>query len=174
MGNRWERLAVEAQLRGILDFRASHRYDNRWLLKEQLLLVALENELAVEMNGRVLNWHCNAAQVTEHGDDKLFEFHMLKAEEVFNDIGKHYLPWYSQWGNTEGARLVELYRQFKEEEKRPGFKQWRDGVKKVMQDEIAAIEQEDKQLEEARARRVLFDKAQALRQSRRRSNAGLR
>ena len=80
MESRWERLAVEAQLRGILDFRCSHRYDSRWLIKEQLLLTALEHELATEMNGRVLNWHCNAAQITEFGDDKLFEFHMLKAE----------------------------------------------------------------------------------------------
>jgi hypothetical protein len=174
LGNRWERLAVEAQLRGILDFRASHRYDERWLLKESLLLAALENELATEMNGRVLNWHCNAAQITEYGDDKLFEFHMLKAEETFNDIGKHYLPWYSQWSNTEGARLVELYQRFKGEEKLPWFREWHDKLKKNMQDDVAAIEQETRQLEEARARRVLFDKAQVSRQSRRRVNGGLR
>lgn len=174
MDNRWERLAVEAQLRGHLDFRASHRYDDRWLLKEHIVLTALERELAVEMNGRVLNWHCNAAQITEYGDDKLFEFHMLKAEETFNDIGKHYLPWYSQWGITEGTRLVELYKNFKAEEKLPWFKSWRDGLKKVMQDDVAAIEQEAKQLEDARARRALFDRGLAERKARRQTDGRLR
>lgn len=172
MESRWERLAVEAQLRGILDFRGSHRYDGRWLTKERLLLAALERELATEMNGRVLNWHCNAAQVTAFGDDELFEFHMLKAEETFNDIGKHYLPWYSQWGETEGTRLAELYRNFKAEEKLPWFNEWHNTLQKSMQDDVDEVEQEVRQMEEARARRKQYDIEQAERQSRRTARGG--
>ena len=142
------------------------------MIKEQLLLTALEHELATEMNGRVLNWHCNAAQITEFGDDKLFEFHMLKAEETFNDIGKHYLPWYSQWGETEGTRLAELYKNFKAEEKLPWFNAWHGKLQKSMQDDVAEVEQEAKQLEEARARRREYDIAQAERQSRRVTRGG--
>lgn len=126
------------------------------------------------MNRLVLQWHCNAAQISDFGDNKLFEHHMLKAEEVFNDIGKHLLPWYSQWQNTEGNRLAELYKKFREEEKQPGFQVWRQKVKEGMKaDENAATEVQT-QRREALQKRQTFLKAQAQRQARRRGRARLR
>ena len=143
-------------------------------MKEDLVLGALERELAVDMNRLVLQWHCNAAQLTDFGDDKVFEFHMLKAEETFNEIGKHYLPWYSQWGNTEGSRLAALWKNFKEEEKRPEFSDWHEQVKQGMLAEVTAREAEVRQLQEARLRKELWEQEQLMRQARRRARARLR
>jgi len=144
------------------------------LLKEQVVLAALERELAADMNSLVLQWHCNAAQITDFGDDKLFEFHMLKAEELFNDIGKHYLPWYPQWSNTEAVRLVRLYKAFLEEEKLPGFQEWRSEVKKALDSKAAEREAEARQFEVMQERRVKLEQELRLRQSRRHARAGLR
>lgn len=130
--------------------------------------------MAVEMNKLVLGWHCNAAQMTEFGDGKLFEFHMLKAEEVFNDIGKHYLPWYPHWKNTEANRLLNLWKGFKEEEKDPGFVEWREQIMEQMDEEAAEIEREAQQLKEAQVRRDLHMQEQLARQARRLARARLR
>jgi len=138
-----------------------------------MVLGALERELAAEMNKLVLQWHCNAAQL-DFGDDTRFEFHMLKAEDTFNEIGKHYLPWYSQWSNTEAQRLAQMYRAFLEEEKEPGFEKWHKDVQDKMMAEVREAQQVVKQLEEVRVRRALHDKEQAERQARRHTRARLR
>jgi hypothetical protein len=161
-------------LRKNLDFARSHRYDRQWLLKESLVLEGLERELAARMNTLVLHWHYSAAQLTDWGDDKLFEYHMLKAEETFNEVGKHYLPWYSQWAESEGTRLLELWNRFKEEEKHPNFQKWRAKTKQEMSQEAKEAEQEAADLELAHARRRQFMRQQAERQARRRTRARLR
>ncbi len=158
MANRWNRLALEAYLRKAIDFRQFHRYDDLWRLKEELVFKALESDLAAELNKLVLQWHCSAAQLTEW-DEKAeqFEFHKGKAEETYSDIGKHYMPWLERWGQTEGYKLLKLYKAFKEEEKKPEFKRWHDSIQQdmrsIQREMQMSAEQADMALAKKEARR---------------------
>ena len=174
MEDRWNRLSVEAHLRGQLSFERSHRYDPHWLLKEHVVLGALEREMAVEMNKLVLQWHCHAAQISDWDEGKLFEYHKAKAEESFNDVGKHYLPWYAQWGENEATRLIDLWKRFKAEEKAPGFSDWRDRKKEDMNALVRAAEEEATALDAAYEKRGQREHEQSARQARRRARARLR
>ena len=98
----------------------------RWLLKENLVLNALEDELAAEVNKLAHAWHCAAAQLTEWDDkEERFEFHRREASKVFKAIGRALLPWYKRWGAADELDLAQAYRKFREEEKNPAYQRWR-------------------------------------------------
>ena len=108
MEDRWSKLAVQAQIDGSLDFANSHRCDTRWLLKERVILDAIEDRIRVDITKLAHEWHCSvASKATLDGNDDDFEFHKKEATETFNLIGKLCLSWYKGW-EGERDKLVEI------------------------------------------------------------------
>ena len=161
MADRWNRLALEAYLRQAIDFRHFHRYDDLWRLKEDIVFQALESDLAAGLNKLVLQWHCNAAQLTEW-DDKAeqFEFHKGKAEATYNDLGKHYMPWLPRWNQTEGQKLLQLYKAFRAEEQKPEFQPWHDAIQARMRVIARDMRLSTEQSDLARKKREVRDREQ--------------
>jgi hypothetical protein len=121
LAGRWEKLAVEAHIRGCLDFREPHRFDWRWDMKERLVMEGLEDSIAVEVNKLAHAWHCAAAQVTGWDEkETLFNDHSKQVRRAYNLIGKSLLPWYKQW-SIEEKSLAQMWRDLKEEEKDPEY-----------------------------------------------------
>ena len=133
MASRWVHLAIKAHTTGALDFREASASDS-WRLKEALVLKEIEDELFLKSNELAYVWHCNAASANawdEEGED--FEFHRKEANKTFRAMGMLMLPWYKHWEKTEKS-VAQLWKEFKEEEKVPGFKEWRTAKKKWMLD----------------------------------------
>jgi hypothetical protein len=108
-----------------LDYRNAPVHDVRFLLKEEWVLSAIEDERASQLNALAHQWHCSAAQLTAWDEQgKQFEFHRKEASKTFKAIGKLTLPWYKQWTKPDERSLAELWKRFKEAEKNPEYAKW--------------------------------------------------
>jgi hypothetical protein len=150
LASRWERLAVEAHYRHALDFSA--KGGPYRLLQEEIIFDRIEDELASEVMGLAHSWHASASASDPWDmEGKTFEFHRKAANRIYRDVGKLKLPWYKRWTLDDADVLVGLIKQFYAQERDPKFREWRDKVKKEMNDKIVQIEQEQKALREINA-----------------------
>ena len=150
MEERWPRLAVTAHNRGCLDY--SQPVDWRFKLKENLIFDIIEDELIVETNKLVHNWHCSAAQVTgwdEH--EQLFDYHSKKARLSYNKIGRMVLPWHKGW-QAEEKSLAQLWKEFKAEEKDPLYVQRLTKIRTKLLKDIADRKLAHRMVTEAHSR----------------------
>lgn len=147
MEDRWGKLALEAHVRGALNFAEFRRYDGRWLLKEQIVFDALEDQLVVKMQEMVHHWNAGAARSNvwdESGDD--FEFHRKEADKAYKAVGRLTLPWYNSWAPEKS--LAEMWKEFKDEEKDPAFQARRKKIKSQLNELTAKAEAEMKSMEQ--------------------------
>lgn len=175
MGGRWRTLVLQAHQQGVLNFSSARRYDYKWLIKEELVLDTVEDQLATELNKLAYMWHCSAAQLTEWDEkEEKFEFHRAEAGRTFRLIGKAWLPWYKRWGREEGHTLAEMWKKMKAEEQQPGFKEWREKHKAALRERVVDVETEAKASAEIRAKKEAIEKSRIESRRRRMSRAGLR
>lgn len=147
MASRWERLAVEAHCRHVLDFSAEGGPYQR--LKEELIFDHIEDQLASEVMGMAHSWHASAASSDPWDTEgKTFDFHRKECNKIYRGVGKLKLPWYKRWTLDDVDTLVKLIKDFFAQERDPEFRKWRDKVKKEMRDKIDQAEQEQKALRE--------------------------
>ena len=138
----------------MLSFSEDHR-TQKSLLREQLVLGALEREQLVQLDQLAYEWHCHAAQLTEWDEEeKKFEYHRKEADKLYKNIGRSLFPWYKNWSEEEGKALADLWKRFKAEEQKPEFQKWRQTEKARLRSFA----------EQARAEHLAFTAAMTARQ----------
>jgi hypothetical protein len=121
------------------------------LLKEEIVLEVLEDQLANDINKLIHAWHCSAARSNmwdEKGED--FEFHRKEADKSYKAIGRLTLPWYNDWAPEKS--LKEMWDDFKAVEKDPEFQKWRVATKAEMKKRVDKAVSEQAALETALAK----------------------
>lgn len=165
MADRWGRLAVQAHVRGALKYEEFHRYEPKFLIAEEMVMEAIEDEIVAKLNRMVHEWHCSAARANVWDEGEDFEFHRKEADKTYRSVGRLELPWYN-WGSTERP-IEELWADFKAKEKDPEFQKYRMGLKKEMLDKIGQRKAEAEAIEKVvqlkADRRKAWDKNARLR-----------
>lgn len=139
-----------------------------------LVLDAIEDETAVEINKLAHLWHCSAAQLTEWDEkEEKFEFHRIEASKAFKDIGRTLLPWYKRWDESD-RRLEDLWKTFKDQEKDPEFQKWRSKEVAKLNKMADDFTSRAKAIETVFERKAKAEREKQEAERRRRIRAGLR
>jgi hypothetical protein len=80
--DRWSFLAVRAYATGFLTFKRADRQEERWKLKEEILLGELERDYLVDLNGML---HAEDVAAAQHvAGDEVFSYYHNQAKERYN------------------------------------------------------------------------------------------
>lgn len=128
--DRWTFLTLRAYSSGRLDY--SNRLDDRWRLKEAIVLAEVERELHHEMHRLSYEGEIAAAQYVEQ---EIFDYHYEKSLEKFDTLEALLLPyadlkprklsreervrqatelWESEFGKLDDPKVQEALRQMEE------------------------------------------------------------
>jgi len=100
--DRWSFLAVRAYTRGLLKFTADERSDDRWRLKESIILSEVERDAVVQLNTMV---HTAESAAAQYVSSDVFRHHHDKAVKVYGKV-RHLLQPYAH--KSTGANAASL------------------------------------------------------------------
>jgi hypothetical protein len=92
--DRWGRLAVKAYSDGVIDFASSHRSDDRWKLREALVLSEVERKELVELERMLHDEDVHAAQYI--AGNSVFQYYWEQAQQRFNTTKRLRTPYLKQ------------------------------------------------------------------------------
>lgn len=105
--DRWNYLAIQAYKRGLLSFQRSTKEDERWRLKEEILLGEVERDLSVELHKILHEAESSAAQYVSQ---KVFKHHYDRAEEQYNILRDLLRPYLGKRVDTDDMReLIDAW-----------------------------------------------------------------
>lgn len=81
--DRWSYLAIQAHKQGLLDFHRSHRLDERWRLKEELILGEVERDISAKLHEII---HLAEACAAQYVSASVFEHHYKRAAAEYDVI----------------------------------------------------------------------------------------
>lgn len=87
--DRWAYLAIRAYAKGLLNFSHLEQEDDRWRLREEILLAEVEREALAKLHEMIHLAEVSAAQYTEHNT---FEPHYKAAQKQYHAYSKLMYP----------------------------------------------------------------------------------
>ena len=103
-GDRWSFLAVQAYVQKILTFSAVERCEERWELREQILLEEIDRQRDIELRKLLYNGWMLSAQ-----DQSAYD----SATNQYNHFYSLLLPYDGQVAQDKGnlfARMIEMHK----------------------------------------------------------------
>jgi len=89
--DRWSNLAVRAYAKGLVSLNEAERSDDRWKLREAVLLSEVEREALMQMHAMVHLEECSAAQYS--GGNDIFKYYRDQAREQYAGFVKLAMPY---------------------------------------------------------------------------------
>jgi len=105
--DRWSFLAVRAYYKGLLTFRESERKDDRWKLREELIMSEVERDVLLGLHSMLHAEDVGAAQYVAGND--VFRYYHERAKKQyasFADLAQPYDKQEYQF-NDKGATIVK-------------------------------------------------------------------
>ncbi|GAG25128.1 unnamed protein product, partial [marine sediment metagenome] len=106
---RWFHLAVRAFTKRYLAFSEVERQDERWRIREELLLAEVEREALGDMH-RMLHRQETAAAQYEAGSD-VFRYYYDRARQQYDAFVKLFLPYMKVVSTKDLESLAALWKQ---------------------------------------------------------------
>ena len=105
--DRWSYLAVRAYAKGLLKFTSEERREERWRLREEILLGEVERDVTCELRRLLHNAEVSAAQYSAGGN--VFSAHYKNAVVQYESYVKAVMPYKNVQGSCDTTALVDLW-----------------------------------------------------------------